>query len=149
MNPCLCMPAPMPPGPPAHEVPMMMDPLMVQLAGMPCNRAVGGRGESVQRGCGPPVNCPNACPATTRPTGAIRAGQRGQRHSHNPAVVGRRESVHGSCGPPVNYPNAGPATTRPTGDRGHTCWSNVGSALKIQNSKILLSDSTASPSPWP
>jgi hypothetical protein len=27
----------------------------------------------------PPVNHPNVCPATTRPTGAIRAGQRGQR----------------------------------------------------------------------
>jgi len=23
----------------------------------------------VHRGCGPPVNYPNACPATTRPTG--------------------------------------------------------------------------------
>ena len=38
---------------------------------MPCNRPVGGRGESVHGGCGPPANHPNACPATTRPTGAI------------------------------------------------------------------------------
>jgi len=67
--------------------------------------AVVGRREPVQRGCGPPVNCPNACPATTRPTGAIRGGQRGRLHSHNRAVGGRGESrPPGLWTPPVNYP---------------------------------------------
>jgi len=50
--------------------------------------AVVGRREPVQRGCGPPVNCPNACPATTRPTGAIRVGQRGRRtEDTNPKIL--------------------------------------------------------------